>query len=197
MPDVTTTRSFSLAEVNWQRGYNHVCGYLLNCGIIGLVYQDAEDIASVATTLAWQKLQPERLPDLALQDVAGCFAFSIAKNMLRKWEKQWFRRNMLLEEFNGYVVEQTMGHPLPPADDALEGAETAHAVRQAIEETLTEDEKAALYMWMEEEPMSAIAAKLGVSANTAKQRMHRIRLKVKATLVSTVQDPLGFNNTTA
>ena len=186
MPDMTRAYFFSAAEINWQTVFSHVCGYLLNCDTIGLAYQDAEDIASIATTLSWQKFQPERLPNLAPQDAVGCYAFGVAKNMVRKWEKQWIRRNMLMDEFNGYIVEQTMTHPLPPADDALEVAETAHAVRHAIEETLTEEEKKALYMWMKEKPMSVIAAELGVSVNTAKQRVHRIRLKVKTALISVV-----------
>ena len=173
--------SSSAGEVDWDQARKIVLGFILNRGVYGLTYEEAEDIASETITLAWMKYRPEYRSDLSSQEAAQCLAVGIATKQMMQWQDRQSRRSRLLNDRREMVVEQTLCSVLPP-DVELEAAEGHQILKEAIN-SLPENDRMALYMWARKEPMSNISSLLEVKIGTARQRVRRSLLKVKTRLV--------------
>lgn len=189
MAESIASSATSAQEVDWRQLSRVVLGFILNRGIAGLTYEEAEDIACETAITVWEKCRAGYRADQSLQDTAQCLAIGVANNKVKQWRDRHFRRNRLLLEGHESVVAQTMRAVVPP-DVAMEAVEGHRILWEAIH-TLSEDDQVALYMWMRGEAMERIAVVLGLTDNAAKQRVHRSRLKVKEQLLSLLEQEAG------
>ena len=138
--------------------------------------RDAEELAQETFVRVWQyreRYEPGRPGKPWLLGIA----VNLARNRLRWWRR---RPAISLEEWT--ETPEAAGATTPEGKAALERAERAVAVREAIAELPTDLREALVLFEYEEMSQADIATALGVTVKTVETRIARARTKLKASL---------------
>jgi len=142
---------------------------------------EAADVAQDTYIRAWERMDELRDPAAAMG-----WLCRIARNVAHDRRRGWWSR---LRAPRGHASEEREGPERSlAADEALESAETAAAVRRAMER-LPEKHRVVLHL-REVEGMTyeEIAAALGVPVGTVESRLHRARQGLARRLAKAAQE---------
>lgn len=136
---------------------------------------EAEELAQETFVRVWQQRERFR-PGAAVRPWIFAIALNLARNRLRWWRR---RPTVELQEWSAAGGEEPAGGT---GENALERAERAAAVRDAVAALPVALREAIVLFEYEGMPQAEIAVAVGATAKAVETRIHRAREKLRVAL---------------